>query len=261
MAERCPDNRNTLQTLRRGLQVLEMMAETGPLGVGELSRRLHLSKTVAHRLLKTLEEDGWATRDALTDKSKLTFRMFALGASVAHEMGLQERARPYLERLANEPGETANLGVVDGTFMVYVEKVESPEPFRIGTPIGKRVLPAISTSNGRAILAHLPSDEVREIFDKTSFEAWKPHKTIDFETLQKELDRVRTRGFALDREECAEGILCAGAPILRNGKYPIAAISVVGRALRLRRFRLEDIGCLVRDAAAAISRELDNSGH
>ncbi len=133
------DNQNFSKTLLRGLQVVELMAEAGAVGVAELSRRLRLSKTVAHRLLSTLEARGYVRQDPVTNKYGLTFRLFMIGTSVPQRLGLQECAQPVLERLVAETDETADLGVLDDIYMIYIQKVESPEPLRIGVSVGMRV--------------------------------------------------------------------------------------------------------------------------
>jgi DNA-binding IclR family transcriptional regulator len=257
MPERRTDNRNTLQTLRRGLQALELMATAGPIGVGELGRRMKVPKTVAHRLVKTLQEEGYAVRDTETDKSKLTFRMFTVGASIPHRIGLHDCVKPYLERLVAQTGETANLGVLDGPHMVYVQKAESSEPFRLAIPIGQRTLPAFCTAIGKAILAFLPPAQVDRVFAETTFTAQTPHTITNIKAIEREFARVRARGFAIDKEEFSLGVLCVAAPIMLHGTEPIAGISVVGTTSRIRRSQLENIAIHVRDAAVAISKELD----
>lgn len=258
MTELHSDNRNTLMTLRRGLQVIELLSEAGPLGVSELGRRLRLSKTVAHRLLATLEAQGYAAQDPATSKYRLTFRIFMIGASIPQKLGLHDCAQPILERLVAETGETANVGVLDDIYMIYVQKVESPEPLRIGVPVGKRV-PAFCTALGKAILAFLPGERAGAIIARTAFTPRTPNTIQSPGILERELLRARAKGFAIDNEEFARGVRCVAAPVLLQGKDPLAAISVSGPASRLSRAEAEEVGLLVKDAAAAISKELEQS--
>jgi DNA-binding IclR family transcriptional regulator len=254
--DRQSDIRTASQTLRRGLQLLEELARVGPIGLSPLTRRLELPKTVTFRLLKTLQEQGYVSQDPVTTRYQLTFRMLMIGSSIRQKIDLHQCAQPVLERLVTDTRETAHVGVLDDIYMIPIQKVESPEALRADVPMGRRV-PAFCSALGKAILAFLPAADLQRVIANTEFISHTSTTIRTASALRQELSRIRTRGFAVNHEEFDRGIRSVGAPIFRRGHFPVAALSVSGPVSRLTRARADDIGEMVRRAAAVVSRDFD----
>jgi DNA-binding IclR family transcriptional regulator len=162
--------------------------------------------------------------------------------------------------LQAETGHTCNLGVLDGDAGVYLDKLESPEAFRVRlfSDIGKR-FPLHCTGMGKILLAGMRPAEASRILARRLKE-FTPHTITDPGTLKRELDRVRRCGYALDREEITRGIVCIAAPIRNQDEETVAAISVAFPAYISRERGMRDDIRFVTRCAAAITAALQGSG-
>jgi IclR family acetate operon transcriptional repressor len=147
-----------------------------------------------------------------------------------------------------------HLGVLDGSDVVYIEKVESKHAVRMFSQIG-RTMPAYSTGVGKAILAFLPEERLERALPER-LEARTPATITDKGELRRHLAAVRRRGYSTDEIENEEGIRCVGAPVFDHTGLVCAGISVAGPASRVTSDRIRELGKLVQDAALATSRRI-----
>jgi DNA-binding IclR family transcriptional regulator len=243
-----------LNTLARGLQVIDLLANEGALSVSEVSTRLGLNRTGCHRYLATLKELGY-TKQTKDRRYRLTFKVFELGMRIADRYSMRQEALPYMQELASRYHETVNFGCLDGPDVIHIEKIDSKEILRIDTPLGSRA-PAYSTALGKAILAFLPKEDLEKYLETTELKPCTPNTITTREGLEAELDRVRLQGVAVDNEELAPGLRCVGAPILDRHGYPNHAISVSGVTLRMHPERIKEIKRGVHSVCTALSSKL-----
>src|SRR6266540_3105364 len=143
------------QTLIRGLRVLEAMADRDqPVGVGELSRQVDLPKSTVQRLLRTLQQEGWAeTSNEPITRWQMSPRLLAIARRGAPSRSLREVALPHLSALGERSGETIHFSVPDGSDrLVLIERVDSIHPVRTFNPIGAGTAYHTSAS-GKAMMA------------------------------------------------------------------------------------------------------------
>jgi DNA-binding IclR family transcriptional regulator len=191
---------------------------------------LHVS--TAHRLLTTLIRQGYCRQNPETGRYALGSKLFQLGEACLGQIDLRMLARPFLERLCRETGETANLVVLDGQEALYLDKVESPQNLRIFSRIGHRA-PLYCTGAGKVLLAYRHETEREALLGRGPLKPLTRRTTTSLLRLRRELAQVREQGFALDREECEEGAYCIAVPV-RNAQGRIeAALSVSGPTVRL----------------------------
>jgi DNA-binding IclR family transcriptional regulator len=215
----------------RTLEILEVLADsTQRLSLAHLARTLSIPKSSLHGILRTMMQRGWVETDASGSLFGLGVRSLLVGASYVQSDDVVSLCQPILDWLGNETGETAHLGRLDGTDVVYLAKRESTHPLRMFSAIGRR-LPAHTTALGKALLASRPEAELRRILP-APLPVLTPHTIADIDALLSELDRVRATGVATDQEENSEGIRCF-AVALHTGQPPIDAISVSVPAFRL----------------------------
>ncbi|PRB09433.1 IclR family transcriptional regulator [Microbacterium sp. MYb62] len=197
------------QTLSRGIRILEVLADArGPLSIDEIATRLGVHRSIAYRLLRTLEDHGLVTRDAAGAVS-LGARMAALAAGVAHD--LQAEALPELTAIANELGMTCFLAVLDGAECITLASVE---PRHAVASVAQRPgarHPVTVGAPGKAILAQLPMTE------------WPEEQPA---SLAADVDATRTRGYATSHDEVIPTVQSVAAPLGLRGQHP-AAIAVV----------------------------------
>jgi DNA-binding IclR family transcriptional regulator len=251
----------SIKVVKRAFEALEVLAsaERG-LGVTEVAQALGVSCNSAFRLLHTLEESGYVRRDPNSKKYFLGLRLFELGNAVFHSRDLRELARPILQQLLNRFQETVNLAVLQDMHVVYIERLESPLSLRTSSTVGSRAN-AHSTSLGKAMLAFLPQGHVRRLMAETKLEARTAKTITDPQTLERELELTRQRGYAVDDGENLEGVCCVGAPVFDSQGSVVAAISVSAPLQRLNDLaKRKEIGLAVMQSAYDLSLRLGFTG-
>ncbi len=214
--------------IERMTLILDAFDEDTELSQSDLVRRTRLPKATIHRTVGLLVEFGWLQR--LGDRYRLGTRLFEMGGRVVTTSRLREAAIPFLEDLYEATHEIVNLGVLDGTEVMYIEKIGSHR--RIDTParVGHR-FPAHCTALGKAILSTAPADLVDRVVAEGL--ARRTDKTIVAPDLfRRELARIAAETIAIDDGEFADGMMCFAAPIRGSGRA-IAAVSVTGPRTRM----------------------------
>lgn len=240
------------------LSILETLGATPEMGVTDLARKLGLGKSSVYRLLATLTRRGYVEKSPQSERYRLTYRLFAVGSTAAERFGLREAAHPVMERLAAGTGETVNLGVLDGTRVVNLHRVESRHLLRVHLEVGHGV-PAHATALGKVLLAALEPTELSRRLLGRRLEGLTRRTIRDRRALRKALARIQEQGFAVDDEECSLGLRCVAAPILDHRGSVVAALSISGPTHRLPDPVLSRLAEEVRAAAREISRRLGYS--
>ena len=249
--------RQLLQSIIRAFRIAEMLAKEGELGVTEIDVRLGIDKSTAYRILATLREIGYVRQNPVNSKYSNTPKFSLLGGTGADMQQIRELAWPVLRSLSDRVGEAVNLGCLDGTDIVYVERIQCDEMIQVNLPVGQR-MPAYCSALGKAILAHMPRETVRKLFSGTSFVQFTERTVKSLEMLLAELEIIRANRFARDMEESHKGLSCLAAPVfLASGKVA-AGISVSFPTFRHPDMKETErtIVPALRDAAAGISGEL-----
>ena len=245
----------SIAVVQRAVDLLEAMAaRSEPMGVSELSRAIGSTKSATFRILATLEERGYVTRDGDTSKYQLGLSLVHLGQASLERIDLRTVARPVLENLHHRFNETVNLGILASGRIVYVDMVESDHGLRMSARVGAHDN-VHSTAIGKAILAYLP-DEQRDSILAEPLPARTSRTLTDADALRKEIERIRVSGFSRDRGENEDGACCFGAPIFDSRGDVVAAISVSGPETRMTGERAEDLAVAVRVAAQDVSYRL-----
>lgn len=237
------------------LSILETLGSVHQLGVTELAKKLGLGKSSVYRLLATLARCGYVEKNPQNDRYQLTYRLFAVGSPAANRFGLREAAHPVMERLAAETGEAVNLGVLDGTRVVNLHKVESRHLLRMHMEVGGGA-PAHATALGKVLLAALEPSKLSERLGRQRLARLTRRTIGDRATLRRALARVREQGFAIDDEECSLGLRCVAAPILDHRGVVVAALSISGPRQRLPGQTLSHLAENVQAAAGDVSQRL-----
>lgn len=245
-----------VQVLDRALAILDMLSTEGPdLSLGEISEKLELHKSTAHRLIMVLERHKLIERNSFNGRYRLGLKLFELGTKAVSQLDLRERARPFLDRLVLETSETVHLGILDDSEVVYLDKVEPARSVRMSSSVGRRN-PAYCTAMGKAMMAYLPEAQVEVIVRKHALRAVTANTITSFLELKKELSAIRERGYAIDNEEIEEGVRCVGCVVRNFSGEPVAAISVSGPAFRVTKEKVKGLSAPVIAAAHALSVEL-----
>jgi len=209
--------------------VLILGAFTGTrarLSLAELAEATGLPRSSTHRILQQLVAASWLERAGAD--YRLGLGIFEIGSLVGHRNRILAAARPFMQELSR-PQWVVHLAILDGTDVVYLDKVGGGFAGRLPSRVGGR-LPAHATGVGKVMLAHSDGDVVdacvaRGLRRRTTATIGDP---LD---LRRELDRVRAMGIALDAGEAVPGVECVAAPVFDDGVVT-AAISICAPAGR-----------------------------
>ena len=249
-----------VQSVVRALTLLEALADQhGDIGIAELSRRVGLHVSTAHRILGTLVSRGYARQSPESGRYALGAKTFHIAESYLGQMDLRRLVRPVLERLSRETGETANLVILDGRDALYLDKVESPRSLRIFSRIGRRA-PLYCTAVGKVLLADLPMDEVNSLLGGGALDALTHATVTSRNQLREELRKVQEQGFALDIEECEDGASCIAVPVRNSRGETVAAIGISGPSSRMNAQRIAELVPAVMRSGSEASEQLGFHG-
>lgn len=241
------------QTVQKALNLLEALVRSGqPRRLTELSRELGLTKPNVYRLLSTLSVLGYVQKDPATSLYSPTLKMWELGSMLVRDTDLVAVAGPRLRKLSEETHESVHLTVFDAGFVVYVDKVDSPQPLKAITNIGSRV-PATVTASGKAMLAFMPPEALDLAFAQVK--RFTPNTLVRRKDIEANLAEARGRGYAINNQEFRSGVCGIGVPLRDRTGSVVAALAVWGAEKNIMG-RREDYARLAVDAAREISRML-----
>ncbi len=224
-----------------------------------LARHADAPKTSLVGLLSGMVDGGYLARDD-QGKYRLGPSMVALAINVVARQGFRELARPILQRLAEETGETALIGTMapDADLVMYVDKVESSNPIRYTVPLGER-RELYASAVGKVLLAHMQDERRDSYLRKQPLRPFTPRTVTSVRTLRSSLDAIREDGFALTCDERVVGVSALSAPIFGEADDLVAAIVIAGPSERMRA-SLKRHKASVKSAARSLSLAIAGEG-
>lgn len=244
-----------VQSVDRAITVLEILARRGEAGVSEVAHEIDVHKSTAFRLLGALEGHGLVEQAENRGKYRLGFGLIPLAGAVSDRLDVTRQGRAVCARLAAELGETINLAVLQQHWAVNVDQARGPSTVSTHNWIG-RLTPLHCTSSGKILLAHLPAERRAALLAASGMERLTPRTVTLAGTLETELARVRTTGYAVAIEEYETGLNAAAAPVHDRSGAVVAALSVSGPAYRLDEDRLAALIAPLTRGADEISRRM-----
>ncbi|BAS28153.1 IclR family transcriptional regulator [Limnochorda pilosa] len=253
-----PSTGQYLQTVARAMDLLNCFQEVSEWSLSELARHLGLSKTVTFRLAATLASKGYLEQDPVTKRYRLGARPIVLGLAAAQRLDVREVARPILQRLTDETGETAFLTVVRGLQSVCLDKVDSPHNVRLTMQAGGVYALHLGASN-KILLAYLTPAKIerylQEHAERLTAEGIVP------DALLKELAKIRHQGYAFTTEEVTPQAFSIGCPVFDAAGNLAGAISLAGPTYRLPWERLQELVDATRAGAAEVTGRMGGVPH
>ena len=245
-----------VQSLSRGLTLLSLLAETDRgFTLTELAQRAGLAPSTAHRLLRGLESHGFAEQTGDPSRWRVGVVAFTVGNAFARSRSVVATARPTMQALMEEAGETVNLAVLEDQEAVYLAQAESRQLMRAFARPGARVALHCSAV-GKALLMGRPAPAAAKLVGDGPLARITDKTITTREALMANLAEARRRGWVADDEEHAVGLRCAAAPIYDETGAPLAALSVSGPAARISPDRLVSVGAMVVAAANTVTKAL-----
>lgn len=227
------------KTFLKGLMLLEAMAKNGRgSGVTELANQLGLHKSNVHRLLQSLVHQGFVRRNPETRCYELTMKLWELGAKVFNRLDVRQEALPFMKALADETQETVHLSILSGIDVLYIEKIDSPQPVRAYTIVGGRA-PVQCVATGKVMLAWSDEEVIAQVVPHMT-----KHTPLSITTkteLLKEMETIREQGFAINNGEWREQVGGLAAPIYDVSGHVVAAMGISGPLERLTKNRMDQM--------------------
>jgi IclR family transcriptional regulator, acetate operon repressor len=166
-----------------------------------------LPKPTLHRMLQQLEGAGLLVRQSDGRHYGTGTRLRRLAEDLLLNATQHGARHAVLRNLVEEIGESCNVTALSGNEVVYLDRVETPEPLRFYLHAGSRV-PAHCSASGKMILSQLSPSQRRKLLGHAPLKQYTPNTVTDLDLLEEELKRVRRDGFALDDEEFLPGLVC-----------------------------------------------------
>jgi len=244
-----------VRSLTRALTLLRHLAASGDgMSLTELSDAAGLPPSTTHRLLTTLESERFVRPEPQGGLWRIGVAAFIVGAAFARSRDKLSLTRPYLRRLMELSGETANLFVESDGEAICIGQIESRHAMRAITGVGGRVL-LHSSGAGKALLANMEAARRQRVLGTMALPRETQRTITDRARLEAEVDSVRNLGYAVDDEEHALGLRCVAAPVFDEFGRGVAAISVSGPSARIPAERIAALGRMVAQAALEATRD------
>lgn len=226
-----PRKRGIVQSAETMLTVVEGIRELDGARVTQLATHLDMAKSTVHRHLTTLERHEYVVKEG--EEYNIGLRFVGLGEYARERKPVYAEALPIVDQLAEETEERALFMTEEHGLAVYLYRGVGSHAVRTNSTIGtRRYLHTIA--GGKVMLAHLSDDRVEDIIERWGLSVETPSTITTRDALEEELERVRERGIAFNREECIDGLCAVAAPVLGPDESVVGALSVSGPAHRMK---------------------------
>ncbi|WP_083745381.1 IclR family transcriptional regulator [Variovorax sp. KK3] len=224
---------STGSSAERSLRLLTLLANEGrALSLADLAAQLSLPKGTAHRICTQLLATGFLARD-------VDERMFSVGPALRRlafdtlNHGVVRGLRhDVLSELVKQVGETCNFTTLDGTQVLYLDRVEAQWPLRLTLDVGSHV-PLHCTASGKLFLAQMAKKEREAVIGQITLERMTANTITDTDALRAECDAIAAQGYSCDREEFIAGLVAVAVPVLDESGRQRAAIAVHAPTARM----------------------------
>lgn len=224
-------NRDLVAGLGKGLAIIELFNESRRrMAISDASNLTGLTRAAARRYLLSLVHLGYAEFDG--KYFSLTPRVMRLGHAYLAATPLTKLLQPFLDDIARQAGDPSMAGILDDTDVVCIAQATPPRIVFTSLNVGSR-LPAYNTALGRVLLAHAPTHKLRAYWQRARFEARTPKSLVTRAALEKELTKVRHKGYAIVDEEVELGLRTIAVPIRNTHGIVIAAVNVAVQGSRI----------------------------
>ncbi len=223
-------SRDFVSSLSRGLSILSSFSRTSrKMTLSEVAAETDMSRATARRFLLTLVKEGYVVTDGkLFD---LTPKVLELGFSVLSKIGIWDRARPFMERLSEQTGESCTAAILDGLEVVYVAGVQAHNIISVGITVGSRQS-AFYTANGRVLLAAQPEDYWDAIIANARLVPRTQYSVTNKSEFRQVLEKVRDEGWSLVDQELELGLLSLAIPLRYRSGVTAGAINIAVPSIR-----------------------------
>jgi IclR family transcriptional regulator, KDG regulon repressor len=248
-------NEGSFSSLRNALRLLNLFTSEEPeLNLSDISTKLNIGISTAHRLTATLVQEGFIKKDSFTKNFRLGSSILGIGNVILSQYDLIHISQPILEQMVHQTGETAHISVLKNMQVVYLQKVDCKHPVYLLSHVGKHN-PICCTSSGLAILAYQPDFYTNRVIE-LGLPAYTSNTITNPASLKVLLSEIRSKGYAYSREEMHKGVSSIAAPIRDFSGEVIASVSIAGPSSRINPQKQSKLSKAVKKAGENISEQL-----
>lgn len=244
----------THRSTLRVLSILDALSRTdGGMTMAEICRALQAPKSSLFPIIHTMAEEGYISYVPETCRYRIGFKTYLVGKAYVRGQDTMGILTQQLQRIVDESGETSQVGILSGDKVLYIAKVDSPQPIRLMSDIG-RALPVYCTAIGKALVSEMDHDELHELVGD-DYHAYTSRTFRTFEALWGEVQTVREEGIAHDRGEMTDAIECIAAPVHVDGEIEYG-IGISVPSYRLTREKTEELRGILQNACTYLETVL-----
>lgn len=256
MNEEKRNNASGFQSIERALKVLTAFSFDEPeKTLTQLTRELGLNKSTTQRILTALNVYNFVNQDPITKKYSLGIKLFELGSIVASQMSLRKQGVPIISQLASKFKETVHLSVLDGYWVLCLDKAEGSQAIRMHSRVGERGHVHCAGS-GKLLAAYMDEAWVDQLITNVGLPRFTSQTITDPEVFKEHLNKIVQKGYSIDMGEGQEDICCIAVPVRDKTRQVIASISVAGPKNRVTNEMMLEILPELNEAAKTLSIQL-----
>lgn len=242
------------KTVVRSMDILNLFRGYPKLSLDEIVQLSGMPKTSVHRMAGSLEDMGFLKKD-IDSRYSLGLLFLEFGQLVKERMDIRKIALPTMNYLRDEANEAVNLVIKEGNEAVYIEKLDTMQPVRVFTKIGRKA-PLYGGACPRALLAFLPQMELNQYLNEIELISFASGTITDKEELRKVLTECRKNGYTVSHSELEDYTAAVAAPIFDSNNQVVASISLAGPSMRFQEEHLSELIRLIKNGANEISYKL-----
>jgi len=245
----------TIQSVAKAMKLLDMLAETPvPMTLAEISQQTGWPKSTVHGLLSTMRDYSVIAQDE-EGRYMLGIRLFEYGCTLSNSWTIIETVKPYIQHISYSTGEAVFLSILDRGEVITLDRADNKTGLWISAEMGCR-LPIHCTSQGKLFLAYMSEAERKSILKRTDMRPYTEHTITTMPELQKELERIRQQGYAVENGEYKTGLRSVAAPILDENGDVRYAIGIIGMFRQIESQQFTNAISVVLETAKKISQAL-----
>lgn len=245
----------TIGSITKVCALLNVLSEKKEWELSELCRRLDMPKTTVHRMLLTLEDEGFVLQESKGGKYSLTYKLFHLGRKIVDFSNIVDISKQVANKLHEEIDETVNICVLSDIDMIILDKRASSHALRTDNLVGTS-FPIFYSASGKACLAFTDPERYTPLLQKIRQETIPLVTDKSFRVFLQEVEDARSSGFAYDNEEIFPGVRCIAVPLLDFSNTAVGALSVSVPTIRLYKKAQEHIEQALFHAGKEISLKM-----
>lgn len=245
------------QSVDKVFTIIEYMSDMRtPLKLLELSKGIGFPSSTTLRLLTSLMDRGYVYQDQETLKYSLTLKFCRIGDSVKSSLNITEIVHSYLLDISNKTGQTAYFAIEQDMMLVYLDTIKGNGFQTITTKRIGHVAPLHAAGIGKLLLLNYSESQLMKLIHSKGLPRFTDNTLCTYESLKIELEKISKQGYAMDDQECEEGIRCIAVPIKDYSGTIIGGISISGSTDQILPEKYESFLDILISASEAISEKL-----